>query len=109
MEEPNLGQRIDPDLVQPHLSAWIDPEGNVYHVPECKHWKVAELLGSRMDTLEAKGWMHLSYGNIYSGGREPTQAQLDALFVIELKVVRRASPQHLEAWNKTFKKYFETT
>jgi hypothetical protein len=70
---------------------------------------VAELLGSRMDTLEAKGWMHLSYGSIYSGGREPTQAQLDTLFVIEIKVVRQSPPNILENWNRTFMKYFART
>lgn len=109
MEELKKGQHIDPALVQPHLSAWIDTEGNVFHVPECKHWDVAELLGSTSDKLEAKGWMHLSFGSIYAGRKEPTQAQLDTLFIIELKVVRNSPPRYLENWNATFKKYFATT
>lgn len=59
-------------------SAWIDPSGKFYPVRDCGHSEFAEFHFGTYD-LEAKGWVHLSFGNIYHGGKV-RQSQLDTLF-----------------------------
>jgi hypothetical protein len=59
-------------------SAWIDPSGKFYPVRDCGHSEFAEFHFGTYD-LEGKGWVHLSFGNVYHGGKV-RQSQLDTLF-----------------------------
>lgn len=73
-------------------SCWIDRNGDVYFVHENggSHSSTCRRItdsGDGMYMLEQKGWLHVSYTNIYTGydsahSREvlPTQAQIDAIF-----------------------------
>lgn len=67
--------------VQPFaVDAWIDPIGKFYAVPECGHSKWASrFYGVFESTLENRGWLHISFGNIHRAG-SPRQAQIDTLF-----------------------------
>ena len=61
-------------------SAWIDPIGKFYPVPDCGHHRWAEQnFDSNADALEKMGWVHLSYGQVYTR-KDVRQAQLDTLF-----------------------------
>jgi hypothetical protein len=105
VEHPE-GARISPEDVAPHLSAWIDPDGKVYHVPECAHYRVAtRTFGVEPDVLERRGWMHLTYGAIFLDAREATQGQLDAIFVIHMVVAPRAKEPHAKKWAATVQRY----
>jgi hypothetical protein len=77
-------------------SCWISPAGKVTFVNEGSHCSVARDLGDERAGrgLEEKGYLHVSYSSVMKGwgsgndGREidPTQAQLDALWDISVRV-----------------------
>lgn len=89
--------RRDPDGFAPEdPSCWIAPNGKVHFVGEdASHSIIARILGDQNGgaELEGKGYLHVSYSSIMPGYDvrtqreiEPTQAQLDALFDIVLRV-----------------------
>ena len=61
--------------------AWISPSGRIHHVPDYGHCKKAVELGDETGgrRLEREGWAHCSLGSIVIL-RNPTQAQIDALY-----------------------------
>lgn len=58
-------------------SAWIDPLGKFFPVDDCGHSHFAEFNYGTYD-LESKGWVHLSFGNLYYN--RIRQAQVDTLY-----------------------------
>lgn len=84
-------------------SAWIDPIGKFYPVPDCGHYQWAEEnFGERAEVLERKGWLHLSFGNLIYEGRI-RQAQLDTLFDIML-VYQSHGYGYAERFRETFER-----
>lgn len=82
------GQRGQVDIIGTACSAWISPAGEYYYTGECGHWEAAatilgdarDVYADPVDTLESRGWLHLSYGNIIMHEfRRPTSAQVAAL------------------------------
>jgi hypothetical protein len=59
-------------------SAWIDPSGKFYPVTDCGHSMFAEFHFQTYD-LEGRGWVHLSFGNIYYS-KKVRQPQIDTLY-----------------------------
>lgn len=59
-------------------SAWIDPTGRFFPVRDCGHSEFAEFHYSTFD-LEGRGWVHLSFGNLYYRGT-PRQSQVNTLY-----------------------------
>jgi hypothetical protein len=88
--------RAEDGFVPEDPSCWISPAGKVTFVggkAGDSHCEVARTLGDATAgrELEEKGWLHVSYSSIYRGYRdgrdlEPTQAQLDALWDISVRV-----------------------
>ena len=73
---PTIGQPESPIAA----SAWIDPLGKFYAVPDCGHSQWAEeYYGVAESTLEARGWLHVSFGNIMKE-RACRQSQIDTLW-----------------------------
>lgn len=77
-DDPRLGQPCKPIA----SSAWVDPLGKFFAVPDCGHSRWAEeYYGEYESSLESKGWVHISFGSIFT--RRPLrQAQIDMLFDI---------------------------
>ena len=77
-DDPTLGQPSKPQAT----SAWVDPLGKFYAVPDCGHSRWAEeFYGEYESSLESKGWVHISFGSIFT--RRPLrQSQIDMLFDI---------------------------
>lgn len=82
--------------------AWIAKDGTSYHLSdrpgEGSHGGVAEtVLGdhTRGRGLDEQGFLHLSYGGPFMGSRteQPTQAQLDRLFDIQVALEARKAGQ----------------
>lgn len=81
----DLGQRIFANGIEyDTVSAWIDTEGRIFYVGDAKHWTTArEVFNCEPHELEARGWMHLSYGMVRNERFTATQSQIDALYDIQ--------------------------
>lgn len=73
------------------LSAWINPEGTIFHVEPLGHARAAHELGSTVDELEWEGWVHLTFGSVVMLQR-PTRAQMAALHKIMRYVGKNTAP-----------------
>lgn len=72
-DDPRIGVPIKPIP----SSAWIDPIGKFYAVPDCGHVRWAEQQFGTWE-LEDRGWVHLSFGTLmYNIIR---QSQIDTLY-----------------------------
>lgn len=74
-DDPRIGKPIAPIAA----SAWIDPLGKFYAVPDCGHSRWAE---EQMNTwgLESLGWVHVSFGTLIYNSGKVRQCQIDTLF-----------------------------
>ena len=67
-------------------SGWISPTGNWLMVEDCGHFRFASERTSASDpvtALERKGWLHVSWGSIFTDDRhEITSGQYDTLVAL---------------------------
>lgn len=68
-------------------SGWISPTGNWWMVDNAGHWRFASERTASADpvtALERKGWLHVSWGNIFVSdrGHEVTNEQYDTLVAL---------------------------
>ena len=87
------------------VSAWIDPLGKFYIVPDAGHSRWAEEQFGHWN-LESKGWVHVSFGNImYERIR---QAQIDTLYeVLEVYTTHNYEMPRFENQLKSALEWYE--
>ena len=99
-DDERIGLPIDPIP----SSAWIDPLGKFFAVPDCGHTRWAEQQFGEWN-LERKGWVHLSFGNpMYD--RNVRQAQIDTLFDT-LRVYRETGYKYADELAKNFQQILD--
>lgn len=98
-DDPRIGLPIRPIP----SSAWIDPLGKFFAVPDCGHSRWAEQQFGDWN-LERQGWVHLSFGNpMYDRIRQP---QIDTLFDA-LNVYREAGYRYADDLAKHLQKILD--
>ncbi len=79
----------EPDKLEGRATGWLSPDGTFYGCPRSVHVALGEALGEYFGigssaNLELAGWGHISSIGFHlrtdDRAREPTQAQLDALW-----------------------------
>ena len=78
-----LGTRTSHAVLVNVCSAWLSPEGYWYHAGDAGHYDAALIIlrdvygiecdadytADAVEMLEARGWVHISYGGIMYAGR----------------------------------------
>jgi len=83
---------IHPEDVPRWMSAWINPEGTIFHVEPYGHAYAAYKLGASVDELETEGWVHLTFGAVVMPYTRPTNPQMRSLHQIMRYVGKTTVP-----------------
>jgi hypothetical protein len=78
---------------------WIAPDGKFYAIPCGDHYEFAEQFAhTKPSSLEAQGWLHISYGFIRNFNVQITQPQMDTLWDAFQADPRSARALELKYW-----------